>query len=97
MTSLANFNPFLHNTMSLAVNPTTSSATTQDGRGTGGNSESIPGGEPVHCSIIVLPTLRILMSFYFQIPAQSTLLPEAMDVEVPSALPGTKPPDSRVN
>jgi len=67
MTSLANINPFLHNTMSLAVNPTMNSATSQDGRGTGGNSESIPGGEPVHCSIIVLPTSRILMSFHFQL------------------------------
>jgi len=65
-------------------------ATSQDGHDTDGNS--IPGGEPVHCPAFVLSTIDVI-SF----PAGFTLLPDAMQVDVPLAPPGTKQVDSHVN
>jgi hypothetical protein len=94
MTSLNNIDPSLRDLsrgLSFLGNPITNPATSHDGHhDTDGNS--IPGGEPVHCPAFVLSTIDVI-SF----PAGFTPPPDAMQVDVPSAPPGTKQVNSRVN
>ena len=91
MASFDNIDPSLCNLPRdlsfLVANP----ATSQDGHhDTDGNS--IPGGEPVHRPAFVLSAADVI-SF----PAGFTPPPDAMQVDVPSAPPGTKQADSCVN
>ena len=94
MTSLNNIDPSLRDLscdLLFLGNPIMNPATSQDGHhDTDGNS--IPGGEPVHCPAFVLSMIDVI-SF----PAGFTPLPDAMQVDVPSAPPGTKQVDSCVN
>jgi hypothetical protein len=87
MTSFNNIDPSLHDLshdLSFLGDPITNPATSQDGHhDTNGNS--IPGGEPVHHPAFVLLTIDVI-SF----PAGFMLPPDAMQVDVPLAPPGTK-------